>query len=130
MPTYDFSCNGPKAHCFEQFLTFAEYDASKGQIKCKECDHPAFIVINDAPHGNVVNRNTFGKQAEINSQKLGKYGVEDKVIADAKKRKPLKKRKDNWWGQLNKPMANKLLNEPDAKKKQEKITKYVNTGEL
>lgn len=130
MPTYDFSCINSTPHKFELFLTFSEFDGCKGVVKCPTCGAPTKILIPESPpHSSVVHNDSFGKAAELNSKKLGKYGVEDKQLADAKKRKPKKETKKAWYGSLGSQKTKEIICEKDPVKKKERIHKYVHTGE-
>ena len=128
MPVYDFICKASAKHKFEQFLTFAEYDGCGGQLVCPTCHAPAKVGIPDEPPDvSIAKHDNFGKIAEDNSKKLGKFGVEDKMEEDAKKRKPVKKRKTPWYGSLGSKKEKDLFT-GNKKEQQKKINDYIIEG--
>lgn len=133
MPLYDMQCTA-KRHKFEQYMTFSEYDGCKltGVWPiCPTCQCQAKLAIPDEPPDiSIAKTDNVGKIAEINSKKLGKFGVEDTTIAEQKRRKPMKKRKkEPWYGQLGTKKEKEIFGETDKKKQKEKINKYVIHGE-
>lgn len=132
MPCYDFQCQSNKSHKFEHFLFFNEFDSGKTTgiwPICPKCNAPSKLSIPDEPpHGNVTNNDSLGKIAENNSKKFGKYGVEDRTLAEQKKRKPLKKRKNHWYGELGTQKTKEIFNEKDPAKRAKKMNDYVIDG--
>ncbi len=136
MPTYDFRCVSSYEHEFETFLTFSEYDGcQKANVwpVCPTCQCPAKLAIPESPPDiSFAKSDNLGKIAENNSKKFGKFGVEDRTLAEEKRRKPKPKpqlTKKHWYGQLDKPKAKEIFGETDKKKQKEKINKYVIHGE-
>lgn len=130
MPTYIFSCSNKKHGKFEKYLSFAQFDELKDNTDCPKCGHVAKLTIPDEPpHSSVVQNNSFGKAAELNSKKLGKYGLEDKIAADQKKRKPLTKVKDKWFGTLGAEKTRKILGEKNPQQRKKAINDYILKGE-
>jgi hypothetical protein len=134
MPLYDMQCNSRKSHTFEQYMTFAEFDGSKATGVwpiCPKCQSQAKLVVPDEPPDiSIAKTDNVGKIAEINSKKLGKFGVEDTTIAEQKRRKPIKERKKApWYGDLGTKKTKEIFGEKDKKKQKEKINKYVIHGE-
>ena len=79
MPTYDYECS-ECGYYKEVFQTFSE----KPLVRCPQCKKHKFRrVILDAPHISVKGEpSTIQHLADRNTQKLGKYEIQDKMQAD------------------------------------------------
>lgn len=126
MPTYSFKC---KCGCFfDQTMNFAAFDAlgKFKRVPCPLCGKKQSVkqTFEEAPHGSVRNITTIGQLAEANSKKIGKTKLEeDAAIKESK----TPKRKDPWYGSLDKPTAKKIFSGTEKEQKQ-KVKKYVREG--
>ena len=79
MPTYDYECS-ECGYYKEVFQKFSE----KPLIRCPQCKKHKFRrVILGAPHISVKGEpSTIQHLADRNTQKLGKYELQDKMQAD------------------------------------------------
>jgi dTDP-4-dehydrorhamnose reductase len=109
-------------------MTFAEFDAlgKFKRTKCPECGKKQSVkqTYEDVLHSSVKNTSTIGQLAEKNAKKLGKTKLEeDKAIKEAKQ----PKRKDPWYGSLDKNTGKKIFS-GTIKEQKQKVRDYVNHG--
>lgn len=85
MPTYEFVCE----HCGITTELIQSIHATL-PLWCSHCGHGEPDFHQDYQKKNILlvgSPTTVGQQSEINLRKLGKYGLEDKVIAEKQKRR-------------------------------------------
>jgi hypothetical protein len=85
MPEYHFVCEKCKSYSVEYWYV-SEYDDKIKKSKCHQCKskkiHRAYDL--DNVHTTVKEIKTIGQLAEANTKKLGKYGLEEKMLQDKK----------------------------------------------
>lgn len=83
MPEYNFVCDKCKTYSVEYWYV-SEYDDKIKSLKCQKCKskkiHRAYDL--DNVHTTVKEIKTIGQLAEANTKKLGKYGLEEKLLKD------------------------------------------------
>lgn len=138
MPTYMYKCDSC-SHELEIFQHMSEFKELK---KCPQCHkNELYQVI--SVYGCVKQEpKTLIQQAELNTKKLGKYGLEekrrkDKLENEIRRKKPLiekglipedsigKEKPKMWYGELDKNKEKEIFSGKDSKKK---IKKYIKDG--
>lgn len=85
MPEYNFICNKCNSYTVE-YWHISDYDDNFKKVKCQHCKSKKVNRVYDLDnvHTTVKEIKTIGQLAEHNTKKLGKYGLEEKLLKDNK----------------------------------------------
>jgi len=103
MPEYNFFCNNCSSYSTE-YWSISEYDAKIKKVKCCNCKSKKVnrAYDKDNIYSSVKEVKTIGQLAEANTKKLGKYGLEEKMLKDDRVVDKQKKEKKELMRKINK----------------------------
>jgi len=103
MPEYNFICSKCNKYTTE-YWPVSEYDERFKNTKCSHCKSKKINRAYDVDniHTTVKEIKTIGQLAEANTKKLGKYGLEEKMMQDDRIVDKQKKEKQDLMRKINK----------------------------
>lgn len=134
IPLHDFYC----AHCYTLYQNIRLNIKDDVKYSCPECEDETDHVPSITSFTFIKGNNTLGSLAEKNNQKLGRYGVEDKIRAikeENKERSRFKGKLPNGASFVERPEGRPFWREDSShadlnllKMNQEQTARYLQDG--